>query len=140
MPQLETKDLGDLPCMRELASPGIAQRATESENMIIPPTSKELEAKYGKPERIDSAANAILMSLGLSAAVPDNSIVMVHRYQSSEAFEAYKAANPVQYEIARPNDWGVTYYGPAFIGTGVYGVIIITRKGDRHNDGPARQA
>lgn len=96
--------------------------------MIIPLTSKELEVKYGKPERIDAAANATLMNLGLSAAVPAGSIVMVHRYQSPEAFEAYKTNNPVQYEIARPNDWDVTYYGPAFIGMGVYGVIIITRK------------
>lgn len=89
-------------------------------------SSEELAARYGKPERVDVAKNIILAILGLSAAVPPNTIVMVHRYQSAEAFEAYKVANLVQGEIADPGKWAVTYYGPAFVGSGVYGVIFIT--------------
>ena len=70
----------------------------------------------------------VLTQLGLSAALTLGCVTMTHRYQSIEAFDAYKTINPVQNEIANPESWDITLYGPAFIGPGVYGVILITSK------------
>ena len=96
--------------------------------MAEPKTFDELQARYGTPERADSAMSIILAQLGISAAFSQGCIVMIHRYHSEEGFDAYKNTALIP-DLIVPDNWLVTWYGPAFIGPGVYGAILITSKG-----------
>jgi hypothetical protein len=86
------------------------------------PTREELLARFGQPERVDSAVPTVLGMLGQPTSLPPGFYAMGHRYPSVEAFEAYKTANLVRHKIG---EHGIRQLGPVTIGPGVYGVILI---------------
>jgi hypothetical protein len=85
-------------------------------------THDELRDRYGLPERVDSALATVLDWLGQPTVLPPGCYAMAHRYPSVEAFEAYKTANLMRNHVG---DHGIVQLGPATIGPGVYGVILI---------------
>lgn len=87
----------------------------------------DMEDKYGRRERMDSAITPVLSHLKYPVNLLIGYVAMGFRYESVEACEAYDTLGSWRTRIDQ-DKWDVTKYGPVTIGPGVYEVIVATRK------------